>query len=104
MSKPSQSKRPDRLFKRALGHKFVFNYDPSDPTQLHITVRHMGTVEDAITTFFDGDTTPDPKHNRFRTETEDHWLLWFWLNEADKVVMVISAGPLAGGAYSTEDD
>lgn len=103
MQNPQPAKKK-RLFKQALGHKFVFNYDPDDPEQLHIAVRHLGTVEGTITAFFRGITVPDPVHKRFRTETAEYFVLWFWLNEADKVVMIISAGPLKGGVYSTEEE
>ena len=36
------------------GYKFVFKYDEDIPNLLHIWVRHLKTVEDAVEIWFEG--------------------------------------------------
>ena len=71
------------------GIRFVFAYDDDAPELLHIYVRHLTTVDDALDTFFNGETKRNEQFDRFETFTETHGLFWFWL-EQDRVVMVIS--------------
>jgi hypothetical protein len=72
------------------GIQFVFKYDDEAPELLHIYVRHLTSVDDALDVFF----SPSPRNwnaerSRFETETETHGLYWFWIDK-DKVVMVVS--------------
>ncbi len=71
------------------GIRFVFKYDPDDPTVLHIYARHGTTVADAIATFKTGVTAWNDQYGRFETLSETHGLFWYWIEEA-RVVMVIT--------------
>lgn len=72
-------------------HKFVFKYDDIDPPMLHIFVRHLTSATDAINTFFAARTTVwNDLHSRFESFTETHGLYWFWRDEQERVVMVIT--------------
>ena len=71
------------------GLRFVFAYDDDAPDLLHIYVRHLTSIDDALDTFFNGQTNWNEDRKRFETYTDAHGLFWFWL-EPDRVVMVIS--------------
>lgn len=95
---------PNRYFRVSEDeHVFVFKFDPSDPEQLHITVRHLTTVDDALDAFFDpdGKTRWNKRHKRFETYTASHTLYWYWIDEAGKVVMIVSCISETGGSYTT---
>jgi len=77
-------------------HTFVFKYDRTDPTQLHIYVRHLTEIEDVLETFFEGETEYNQERDRFETYTATHGLYWYWIDEVNKVVMVITCFSLAG--------
>lgn len=57
---------------------------------LHIYARHLKNPNDAIYIFFNGNTSWNREKNRWETILGEEGLWWFWLNEADKVVMIIS--------------
>jgi hypothetical protein len=88
------------------GHVFVFKYDKDDPTQLHITVRHLTEIDDALDTFFDKEAESiwNAKNKRFQTYSKTHTLFWFWLNEPKKEVMIISCIANEGGIYKSGDE
>lgn len=96
---------PEKKYLRVAedGFTFVFKYDPGDPEQLHITVRHLTTIDDALDTFFDeeGRTIWNKKNRRFQTYSETHTLYWYWIDEAAKVVMIVSCISESGGSYTT---
>ncbi|MEK7434350.1 MAG: hypothetical protein AABZ74_14555 [Cyanobacteriota bacterium] len=71
--------------------KFFFKYDSSTKDKLlHIWVRHLTTIENALDVFFENDnTTWNENHSRFESFSETHGLYWFWLEE-NKKVMIIS--------------
>ena len=69
---------------------FFFKYDPSSPELLHIYVRHLTTVGQALFVWFNGKTIFNEVYNRFETETETHCLYWNWINKEEKKVIVIS--------------
>lgn len=71
-------------------HIFYFKYDISDSTILHIYARHLTEPKDAIITFFSADPIWNEKRKRFETYSENHGLYWFWLNQNDKKVMIVS--------------
>jgi hypothetical protein len=75
---------------RSSGHVFVFKYDDTNPPILHIWVRHLTTPGDAVATFFEGKTVWNDAHRRFESYTPSHGLYWYWRDEAEKVVMVIT--------------
>lgn len=77
---------------KSRGHIFVFKYDSVDPNMLHITARHEMKPQDAISVFFDTDaiTFYDLRFNRFETANEEVVIQWFWINENEKVVMIIT--------------
>jgi hypothetical protein len=72
------------------GILFFFKYDQSDPTQLHIFVRHLASIEDALDAYFDGTTLWNEENQRFESTNETHTLYWFWLDEKNTKVMIIS--------------
>jgi len=74
---------------RSRGIKFLFKFDEVAPDLLHIYARHLTTAQDAIATFFEGQSTWNEQFARFETNTQTHCLYWFWLKEG-KDVMVIS--------------
>lgn len=83
---------PDNKYKRLKvdGITFVFKYDQDYPDLLHIFVRHRKEPDDAVFIFFNGTHEWNDKNNRFETTFENEGLYWFWRNEEEKVIMVIS--------------
>jgi hypothetical protein len=71
------------------GIEFHFFHHSGSASDLHITVVHGTTADDAISTYFDGVTDYDADHRRFVTMTATHTLFWNWI-EQDKAVYVIS--------------
>lgn len=80
--------RYERFEDEESGLVFVFKYDVDAPDLLHIYARHTTTPEEAVETFFGGETTWNAALRRFETSTDTHGLYWFWL-EPDAVVMVV---------------
>lgn len=76
--------------KRSNHHTFFFKHEPSAPDLLHIYVRHLSTEAEAIAAFFTGVTTWNQARERFETTSATHTVFWFWLDEADKKVMIIT--------------
>jgi hypothetical protein len=74
----------------ANGERFRFYYDVAHPGVLHITIQHGTMPEEAIRTFFAGETGLwDEARSRFETLTETHGL--YWTRHAhDQSVIVIS--------------
>ena len=77
------------LTNAARASKLSLDHEPHAPDLLHIYVRHLTSIDDALDTFFNGRTNWHEEHKRFETYTESHGLFWFWL-EQEKVVMIIS--------------
>lgn len=75
---------------RAKGVRFVFKYDETDPTILHIFARHLTSPADAMRVFFAASPVWNEVHQRFESVTETYGLYWYWLDEAERVVMVVS--------------
>jgi hypothetical protein len=73
---------------RENGITFLFKYEPEAPELLHIYVRHLTTVDDALDVYFT--TTPkwNEERNRFENYSETHGIYWFWLDENKKVMMI----------------
>ena len=74
------------------GTTFVFKYDDADPTLLHIYVRHLTTIDDALDVYFDPGATHtfNTQFSRYESHNATHGLFWFWINESERVVMVVS--------------
>lgn len=69
---------------------FFFKYEPSAPELLHIYVRHLTTIGQALWVWTNGETELNEKYKRFETETDTHGLFWTWMDEKKKKVMIIS--------------
>ena len=78
------------LIIQAMGERFRFYYDLEHPQVLHITMRHGTTPEDAIRTFFEGETGAwDKKYSRFETLAATYGI--YWTRHAhDQSVIIIS--------------
>lgn len=72
------------------GITFVFKMDEVDPNILHIYARHLTSIDDALDVYFDSTPSWNKQFERFENYTDTHGLYWFWLDEPNKVVMVIS--------------
>ena len=72
------------------GERFRFYYDADLPEVPHIVLRHGTTPEEAIYTFFGGETGPwNDVRARFETVSDTHHL--YWTRHAhDQSVIVIS--------------
>lgn len=75
---------------RENGIKFVFKMDEVDPNLLHIFARHLTSIEDSLDVYFDSEPTWKEEYQRFENYSDTHGLYWFWIDERDKVVMVVS--------------
>ncbi len=76
---------------KAQEHTFLFKYDKDAPELLHIYVRHLTEISDALIVFFKHTTnTWNVQHQRFESFTETHGLYWFWKDEGKKIVVVIT--------------
>lgn len=72
------------------GYTFLFKYDSVDPSLLHIYARHLTTIDDALDVFFDTVPTWNPDRQRFEDYSDTHGLYWFWLDERNREVMVVT--------------
>ena len=83
---------------RENGITFIFKMDDDDPTILHVFARHLTEPDDALDVFFDPTATEthNRTHDRFERYNATHGLFWFWIDEAAKVVMVITCFTLEG--------
>jgi hypothetical protein len=77
---------------RENGITFVFKYDDTDPSIVHIFARHLTSIDDALDVYFDEAATQtySDRHARFERFNATHGLFWFWIDEPGKVVMVIT--------------
>lgn len=63
----------EALIVEASGERFRFYYDLEHPAILHIMLHRGTTTEDAVRTFFGGETQPwDETRSRFETMSETH--------------------------------
>ena len=72
------------------GINFFFKYDISSTEQLHIYVRHLTTIDNALDVFFEGESTWNSEHQRFESKNDSHELYWFWLDDNKTKVMIIT--------------
>jgi len=84
------------------GITFFFAYDKDAPDILHIYVRHLTEIDDALDVFFDGQSTWNSKHERFETYNTTHGLFWFWLNQKERKVMVITCFKQEESSYESD--
>lgn len=82
--------RREALIIDAGGERFRFYYDVDLPEVLHIVLRHGTTPDEAIRTFFEGETRPwNDSRERFETVSNTHGLYWT-RHTHDRSVIVIS--------------
>ena len=72
------------------GITFVFKMDDVDPDLLHIYARHLTSIDDALDVFFDSTPKWNEEFKRYENHTATHGLYWFWINQSNKIVMVVS--------------
>lgn len=72
------------------GIKLVFKMDDIDPDLLHIYARHLTTIDDALDVFFGSAPTWNEQFERYENYNDTHGLYWFWINQPNKIVMVVS--------------
>jgi hypothetical protein len=75
------------------GIRFVFKYDESAPELLHIFVRYLTSIDDALDTYFGGGTVWNEARERFETRSETHGLSWFWLEPGHAVMVILCFRP-----------
>jgi len=75
---------------KSRGITFVFKYEDDYPELLHIWARHRKTEEDAIYIFFNGTIARNEEHDCWATEAGTEVLWWFWIDEENKIAMVIA--------------
>ncbi|MHB1417552.1 MAG: hypothetical protein ACYC1C_20075 [Chloroflexota bacterium] len=75
---------------REQGIVFYFKYDDQHPEMLHIFVRHLTDVDDALDVFFDPNRRDswNKQRQRWETESATHALYWTWLEENEKVLVI----------------
>lgn len=75
---------------REQGIVFYFKYDDQHPELLHIYVRHLTDIDDALDVFFDPDRNDEWNEERQRWESQSscHMLYWTWLEEGKKVLVI----------------
>lgn len=80
----------DVLVIETRGERFRFYYELKSPELLHITAHHGTTPQEAIDTFFVGQTSVwDQVHARFETFTETHGIYWT-RHPIDQSVIIIT--------------
>ena len=72
------------------GISFFFKYDTFSTDQLHIYVRHLATIDNALDVFFEANNTWNPEYERFESKNDTHELYWFWLDDNKTKVMIIT--------------
>lgn len=75
---------------RSKGVTFVFKYELDHPDLLHIYARHQKYPDDAIHIFFNGLSHWKDSQNLWETIYDKEGIWWFWINESDRVVMIVS--------------
>ena len=78
--------RFERITDDESGLVFVFKYDATDPTQLHIWVRHLKEPEDAIDAWFNGTNTWNETNRRFEAIDGPTTVTWYWLDQPTTVM------------------
>jgi hypothetical protein len=73
------------------GITFVFKMDEVDPDLLHIYARHLTSIDDALDVFFSSAPAAwNEQFRRYESFNDTHGLYWLWINEPNKIVMVVS--------------
>jgi hypothetical protein len=75
---------------RERGIVFYFKYDDQHPEFLHIYVRHLTGIDDALDVFFDPNRQDawNEGHQRWESGSTSHMLYWIWLEERKKVLVI----------------
>lgn len=89
------------LWVREDGFTFALAYDKEEPDLLHIFVRHLTTVDNALDCFFDSwqASSRNQAYNRFECSNATHGLFWNWMDEDAKKVLIITCFRLEGGRH-----
>ena len=82
--------KPGYTKRMAAGYTFVFKFDDTDPTVLHIFARHLKQPKDAMWAWFNGQHAWNQEHQRFEGQSGEVGIHWFWINYDQAVVMVSS--------------
>lgn len=73
------------------GYRFFFKYDNLSPDLLHIFARRMFSLEDAIEVWFEGTFEIEiEEFERIETFTRSLGIYWFWLDDEQSKVMIVS--------------
>jgi hypothetical protein len=75
---------------RSQNFTFLFAYDQTDPTLLHIYARHTTTIEDVLRVWFDqrAEDVWNEQYERFESRSETHVLYWTWLDDGHTVLII----------------
>lgn len=74
---------------RVDGVTFVFKYEPGSDV-LHIYARRLKEPAEAIKVWFEGESVWDDAFDRFEASCEGTGIYWYWINEEQEVVMIVS--------------
>jgi hypothetical protein len=69
---------------------FLFKYDRNNPALLHISARHLTTIEDALNVFFNTIPIWNERYNRYESEAITHGIYWFWRDKKQKQIVIIT--------------
>ena len=75
---------------KARGVTLVLKYEEDFPDLLHVWARHRKTEEDVLYIFFSGKTERNDEQDCWETKVGAEVLWWFWIDEANKVAMIIT--------------
>lgn len=78
------------VVKKIRGVTFFFKCEPEQPDLLHIFVRHLTTIEDALTVFFESEEVFNKKYSRYESSNDTHTIYWNWINESEKKIIIIT--------------
>lgn len=100
----SQNNQPTRAGagKRGNGITFLFKNDDRG-TATYISSENGVSPEEALETFFSGDSRWNAEQSRFETYTGSHGLFWYWLQKG-KTVVVITCFRSSGNEFTKKNE
>jgi hypothetical protein len=73
------------------GIDFYFKYEADHPDIIHIYARGLFSPADAIEVWFEGcEEIENAEYNRTETYTATHDIYWYWLDQKQTKVFIIS--------------